>query len=292
MGAPLDTGFQSIDAEQGSDEFLSMFKEAADFAKSGKLVVQDDNLQLELYGYFKQAMFGPAKTQDEVAFWDYVAKAKWNAWSRLGNMSKLEAMKHYVSLVDRLSPGWRALGSPRSSPVLGNKDDNNNNNNNSGSSHNSNNANVSAKERSWKGTSKMLPESSSDVEDGEDSGDGSEEKGFLYYCREGDVGAVVKILQEQGTSVLSQKDSEGVTGLLWAVDRGHHEMVSLMLQAGANVDQRDDAGMTALHYACMCNDLEMVQLLLQHGADKNIQDNDDISPNAMADDPRIQALLE
>ncbi|XP_077525087.1 acyl-CoA-binding domain-containing protein 5-like isoform X2 [Amblyomma americanum] len=55
-------------------------------------------LQLKFYAYYKQA------TQGSIAeckvpkprFWDIVGNAKWDAWMKLGDMSKQEAMEKYV----------------------------------------------------------------------------------------------------------------------------------------------------------------------------------------------------
>lgn len=50
---------------------------------------------LRFYSYYKQATEGPCQ-QSKPAFWEVVRKAKWDAWMRLGNMSKTEAMTNYV----------------------------------------------------------------------------------------------------------------------------------------------------------------------------------------------------
>lgn len=52
-------------------------------------------LMLRFYAYYKQATQGPCKTS-RPAFWDIVGRAKYDAYKALGNMSKQEAMKHYV----------------------------------------------------------------------------------------------------------------------------------------------------------------------------------------------------
>ncbi|XP_031564655.1 acyl-CoA-binding domain-containing protein 5-like isoform X2 [Actinia tenebrosa] len=51
---------------------------------------------LKFYGYFKQAKEGPC-TESKPGFWDVVKKAKWEAWSALGNISKEEAMECYIN---------------------------------------------------------------------------------------------------------------------------------------------------------------------------------------------------
>lgn len=53
-------------------------------------------IQLKFYSYYKQATEGPC-TIPKPSFWDLIAKAKWDAWMRLGSISKEEAMECYVT---------------------------------------------------------------------------------------------------------------------------------------------------------------------------------------------------
>ncbi|XP_074544113.1 acyl-CoA-binding domain-containing protein 5A-like isoform X2 [Halichoeres trimaculatus] len=55
-----------------------------------------DDMMLMFYSYFKQATLGPCNIPRPMGFWDTRGKAKWDAWSSLGNMTKEEAMKNYV----------------------------------------------------------------------------------------------------------------------------------------------------------------------------------------------------
>lgn len=58
-------------------------------------------LQLRFYAYYKQATEGPCQ-QSKPAFWEVVKKAKWDAWMRLGNMSRQEAMNNYVEELKKI----------------------------------------------------------------------------------------------------------------------------------------------------------------------------------------------
>ncbi|XP_055948088.1 acyl-CoA-binding domain-containing protein 5-like [Argiope bruennichi] len=62
--------------------------------KSGSIQPSNDT-KLKFYSYFKQATEGPCELP-KPGFWDVVNRAKWDAWSKLGNMSKEEAMQNYV----------------------------------------------------------------------------------------------------------------------------------------------------------------------------------------------------
>ncbi|XP_028987014.1 acyl-CoA-binding domain-containing protein 5A-like isoform X2 [Betta splendens] len=55
-----------------------------------------DYMMLKFYSYYKQATSGPCNISRPSGFWDSYGKAKWDAWSSLGTMTKEEAMKNYV----------------------------------------------------------------------------------------------------------------------------------------------------------------------------------------------------
>jgi acyl-CoA-binding protein len=60
------------------------------------------DMMLLFYSYYKQATLGPCNIP-KPAFWDVVNKAKWNAWSGLGQMTKEEAMTRYVEEIKKVS---------------------------------------------------------------------------------------------------------------------------------------------------------------------------------------------
>lgn len=57
---------------------------------------------LQLYSLYKQANEGNVNTEPPSNPFDFVAKAKYNAWAELKGKSKEEAMKEYVELVNKL----------------------------------------------------------------------------------------------------------------------------------------------------------------------------------------------
>ena len=59
---------------------------------------------LQLYSLYKQATEGDA-TGDRPGGFDFKAIAKYDAWAAVKGKSKEDAMKEYVSLVDRLAKG-------------------------------------------------------------------------------------------------------------------------------------------------------------------------------------------
>jgi ankyrin repeat protein len=139
-------------------------------------------------------------------------------------------------------------------------------------------------------------------------------KGFLYFCREGNIAEAIKMVQHN-SDVLTLRDGDGVSGLLWACDRGHTELVIELMNAGADVEGSDNAGSTPLHYACLSNREELVRLLLSRGmkqfakkkicvffffhkqnnnkgADPFAKDNDGTTPKELADIPSVVSMLE
>jgi len=90
------------------------------------------------------------------------------------------------------------------------------------------------------------------------------------------------------------KDGES---LFAAVVEGDLDKVCSILQttpAQVDINQRKEGGMTALHYAVDRGHIEVVKLLLEHGADKLAKDDDDQTPLMIAqicEHAEIEALL-
>ncbi|XP_024993012.1 acyl-CoA-binding domain-containing protein 3-like isoform X2 [Cynara cardunculus var. scolymus] len=97
-----------------------VFAMAADYGK------MDDNLgnlasdiQMQLYGLHKVATEGPCYEPQPMAL-KVFARAKWNAWQKLGNMNPDVAMEQYVTLLSEKVPEWshsRSVGTDVSSSI-------------------------------------------------------------------------------------------------------------------------------------------------------------------------------
>ena len=61
----------------------------------------DNNTMLKLYALYKQATKGDAKGERPGGF-DFVARAKFDAWSEIQGTSAEDAMQQYVDLVASL----------------------------------------------------------------------------------------------------------------------------------------------------------------------------------------------
>jgi len=77
------------------------FTEAAEKAKSLPSSMPDEK-KLELYGLYKQATVGD-NTTDQPWMVQVEARAKWDSWAKHKGMSKDDAEKAYVALVEELA---------------------------------------------------------------------------------------------------------------------------------------------------------------------------------------------
>jgi acyl-CoA-binding protein len=74
---------------------------AAQKAATGLRERPDNDTLLELYSYFKQASEGDVAGPRPGAF-DFVARAKYDAWAARKGMRRDVAMKGYIKLVEHL----------------------------------------------------------------------------------------------------------------------------------------------------------------------------------------------
>ena len=62
----------------------------------------DNNTLLQLYSLYKQATEGDAAGDGPSNPFDFVAKAKFNAWEKLKGITADDAMAQYVAIVEKL----------------------------------------------------------------------------------------------------------------------------------------------------------------------------------------------
>lgn len=78
-----------------------MDKEFSQALEDVKNINCSDKDKLELYGLFKQIYNGDNKTSKPWN-WDLKALYKWNAWNNNKGMAKIEAMRNYINIVNKL----------------------------------------------------------------------------------------------------------------------------------------------------------------------------------------------
>ncbi|KAI3375243.1 hypothetical protein L3Q82_021739 [Scortum barcoo] len=86
---------QEEDKHSLQAKFAAAVKVIQSLPEEGPFQPSDD-MMLMFYSYYKQATLGPCNISRPTGFWDTRGKAKWDAWSSLGNMTKEEAMKNYI----------------------------------------------------------------------------------------------------------------------------------------------------------------------------------------------------
>lgn len=80
---------------------IQQFEQAV--AQSKTLPQKPNNeILLQLYSLYKQATEGDCNTEDTSNVFDFVAKAKYNAWQQLKGTTKEQAMQQYSDLVNSL----------------------------------------------------------------------------------------------------------------------------------------------------------------------------------------------
>ncbi|NWT72664.1 ACBD6 protein, partial [Prunella himalayana] len=238
----------------------ALFEQAAERLPSLLPAASKEQL-LYLYARYKQVKLGTCNTP-KPSFFDFEGKQKWEAWKALGDTSPHQAMQEYIAAVKKLDPSWN--------PQVGNVE-------------------ISF----GKPTSICLCEADNvtwcffcfcflNRE---------EDKNIFDYCRENNIDYVTKAIQSKKVDV-NVTDEEGRALLHWACDRGHKELVSVLLQNAADVNIQDGEGQTALHYAATCEFLDIVELLLQSGADPGLRDQEGCLPEEVTDSKAITSALQ
>ena len=128
---------------------------------------------------------------------------------------------------------------------------------------------------SWRGAESMealfgLQEPPPSIPDDPDS--------LLVYCAmRADMEGVVAAVN-RGADIKVSRDENGMTALSWAVTGFNDEMVTFLLDQGADVNERDGEGYTPLHQAARVRRTEHAVMLIERGADVNAKDNSGLTP--------------
>ncbi|CAL1404465.1 unnamed protein product [Linum trigynum] len=203
------------------------------------------DVQLQLYGLYKIATEGPCTVPPPSAL-KMTARAKWGAWQKLGSMPPEEAMEKYIEIVSQLYPTWDAGSSGK----------------------------TRARDRDGRSSDSkgpMGPVFSTFVYE-EESGNELKMDAVHAFAREGDADSLLKSIDHDVS--VNLKDSEGRTPLHWAVDRGHLNIVELLVGRNADINAKDNEGQTALHYAVVCEREGIAEFLVKRDANVDVKDND------------------
>ncbi|CDQ88595.1 unnamed protein product [Oncorhynchus mykiss] len=131
-------------------------------------------------------------------FFDFEGQRKWTAWKQLEDMSAEQAMQEYVSCVTSQDPD------------------------------------SSQKERRERRTGFGRPAVSSLYQEEMIR---EEDRNIFDYCRENNIEHITTAISSKKVDV-NAKDEEGRNLLHWACDRGHKDLVSVLLQNSAGINSQ------------------------------------------------------
>uniref|UniRef100_UPI0037E775EC protein phosphatase 1 regulatory subunit 12C isoform X2 n=1 Tax=Semicossyphus pulcher TaxID=241346 RepID=UPI0037E775EC len=125
---------------------------------------------------------------------------------------------------------------------------------------------------------------------------------FLAACASGDTEEAQVMLKEAKETKLSSEEdvaeiincsnADGITALHQACIDGSMEMVSFLLERGANVNQVDSEGWTPLHVAASCGYPDIADFLLQRDASLSAVNCDGDVPLDIVLDESTESLLQ
>lgn len=211
-----------------------------------------NDAKLELYGLYKLITLGSQPPPPRPSFFDLIGRAKWDAWANAwkiwsstdGKIRNEEAQCRYLDLAE--SMGWArdscqgketGLGSSETDIGLKAVDldrlDEDDDSFNQTDGHQTGMGNR---------VSILKPdETLSELHSTADT--------FHEYAAEGDLAALKAYLRANLDFDLDRRDSSGYTALHLASDRGHLQVVEVLLRANADVTLQDPDGFTCKQLA-------------------------------------------
>ncbi|KAI8908837.1 acyl CoA binding protein-domain-containing protein [Powellomyces hirtus] len=196
-----------------------------DFASAARYLTSRNDLnlsnetQLEFYALYKTVTVGHCKSE-RPGYFDFKARAKWDAWAAMSGLSKSAAMKQYIKLAGKA--GWT-----RSAVNL----------------HEESGKRDPIPEKHMSMAVSTLENTRDSVEDAE--------KSVWHWAEEGQTDKVLTLI-DSGEASIECKDEQGMTLLHWAADRGYEDLMRGLLSRTANVDVQDSSGQTPLHLGKVC----------------------------------------
>uniref|UniRef100_A0A8C2WWC5 Protein phosphatase 1, regulatory subunit 12C n=1 Tax=Cyclopterus lumpus TaxID=8103 RepID=A0A8C2WWC5_CYCLU len=125
---------------------------------------------------------------------------------------------------------------------------------------------------------------------------------FLAACASGDTEEAQLMLKEaketktrkgeDAVEIINCSNADGITALHQSCIDGSMEIVSFLLDHGANVNQVDSEGWTSLHVAASCGYHDIADFLLQQGASVSAVNCDGDVPLDIALDETTELLLQ
>ncbi|XP_069120009.1 acyl-CoA-binding domain-containing protein 6-like isoform X1 [Argopecten irradians] len=246
-------------ADDVDDDLTELFEGACNYIRQSSGMFDSEKL-LYFYSRYKQATEGRCNTNKPGIF-DFQGKHKWEAWKKLGDMSKKAAMFQYITFLGNVDPEWqKKIDKPDCRDGSGD--------------------NVG---RGWVSVSTM---SNTDTEIAD------ENKTLFDWCKDGNTTQVQNILADCDGNEVNIADESGMTLLHWACDRGLSEMVEVLIKLKADINAQDLEQQTPLHFAVCCEQEDVVRQLLQNGANLSLKDCDGLNPAELDTSIEIKNLFE
>ncbi|ORX45334.1 ACBP-domain-containing protein [Hesseltinella vesiculosa] len=222
------------------------FSNASAFLNSHNIQFPNED-KLKFYAFYKQATVGDC-TSSKPGLLEFVARAKWDAWNKIKGMTADKAKEYYVELLTSLNVGWSVDGDHKAVEPTG----------------------AVPKENS-EPLGKVFS-TLANMGDGEL--DPCDTTGYFALIKEDHVN-LLQTLLDSNPAVLHSRDQLGLTGLHHACDRGHLQIVKLLVEQGADINAITVGDCeTPLHFACISEQLQVAQYLLAQRCNINLQDRD------------------
>lgn len=99
------------------------------------------------------------------------------------------------------------------------------------------------------------------------------EKEWLQGAASGNFPALSQLLKQEPALAWKKDFTSGFTALHWAAKHGKSEMVTMLVNAGAEINSRDHGGYTPLHIAALHGHQQIMNLLISnYGAKESVRD--------------------
>uniref|UniRef100_A0A0X3NXV9 Acyl-CoA-binding domain-containing protein 6 n=2 Tax=Schistocephalus solidus TaxID=70667 RepID=A0A0X3NXV9_SCHSO len=193
-----------------------MFSKAASYLQEVANSLTSDQL-LFFYARFKQATEGVCNKPDP-GFLQPKARQKWRAWKALADMPPGVAQREYVEKMNEIVPDW-SKSSDFSKP---------------------------------QGQFGPRVSRLAFNEDEDKQADMGQLVPLVELVKDGELEPVNEFLKLHPDSI-NEVDSDGLTALHWACDRGFYEIVLTLLNHGADVNALTSDEQSPLHYGILMN---------------------------------------
>lgn len=249
---------ESYDEVDADSKLKSPFLSASSFLPTivGKL---DRSTLIEFYALYKQATCGPAKPSDRPSFFDAKGKLKYDAWLKLGEMSKEAAMEEYVAKMVRMNLGWNPSRQMSSQCF---------------------------------GIRPSRPAAIDEPSEGDFESAGERELLLWFTAAKADDETTIMEIFSRRPELLNCTDRHlGMTALHWAIDSGCDKVINFLISNGVDVNVVDPEGNTPLHFAAYCCRQAAAEILIAKGADRSVRNSDGQTAADACDDPTLRLIL-